>query len=47
MKALGYVNRFGYGISRAQRLLSENGNPPAEFIFETNTVAVIVRRRTE
>ena len=45
MKALGYVNRFGYGISRAQQFLADNGNPPAEFIFDTNAVGVIVRRR--
>jgi ATP-dependent DNA helicase RecG len=31
MKTLGYVNTFGHGIARAQRLLRENGNPPAEF----------------
>ena len=47
MKALGYVNRFGYGISRAQQLLADNGNPAAEFIFDANAVGVIVRRRNE
>ena len=31
MKTLGYVNTFGRGIARAQRLLRENGNPAAEF----------------
>jgi ATP-dependent DNA helicase RecG len=31
---LKYVNRFGYGVQQAQRLLAENGNPSAE--FETN-----------
>jgi len=31
MKTLGYVNTFGRGIARAQRLLRDNGNPPAEF----------------
>ncbi len=31
MKTLGYVNRFGMGIARAQRALEENGNPPLEF----------------
>lgn len=31
MKTLGYVNTFGRGIARAQRLLRENGNPPARF----------------
>ncbi|MGD0093797.1 MAG: RNA-binding domain-containing protein [Planctomycetota bacterium] len=31
MKTLGYVNTFGRGIVRVQRLLFENRNPPAEF----------------
>jgi ATP-dependent DNA helicase RecG len=31
MRTLGYVNTFGRGIARAQRSLSDNGNPPAEF----------------
>lgn len=47
MKALGYVNRFGYGIQRAQSLLSKNGNPPAEFIFGLQSVLVTIRRRTD
>ena len=38
MKALGYVNRFGYGIARAQRALVDNGNPAAEFTFDANAV---------
>lgn len=46
MKALGYVNRFGYGIQRAQKLLAVNGNPPAEFTFSPQSVLVTVRRRT-
>lgn len=46
MKALGYVNRYGYGIQRAQALLAANGNPPPEFVFEDpHAVLVIVRRR--
>lgn len=44
MKTLGYVNRFGYGIQRAQKLLHENGNPPAQFIFEPNYVSVTLQR---
>jgi ATP-dependent DNA helicase RecG len=31
MKTLRYVNRYGYGIQRAQQLLADNGNPPIEF----------------
>jgi ATP-dependent DNA helicase RecG len=36
MHVLGYVNRFGRGIARARRVLSENGSPEAQFQFETN-----------
>jgi ATP-dependent DNA helicase RecG len=43
MKNLGYVNRFGYGIQRAQRLLAENENPPAAFAFDGQTVSVTLR----
>jgi ATP-dependent DNA helicase RecG len=31
MKTLGYVEQFGRGIVRTQKLLLENGNPPAQF----------------
>ena len=31
MKALGYVNRFGYGIQQAEVELKLNGNPPLAF----------------
>lgn len=44
MKVLGYVQRFGVGIATAQRELAKNGNPPAEFIVEPNSVLVTVRR---
>ena len=37
MKTLGYVNRFGRGIARAQRFLEENGNPRAEFDVSQST----------
>ncbi len=47
MKALGYVNRFGYGIQRAQALLAANGSPPAEFEFDERAVLVTVRRRLQ
>lgn len=47
LKAMGYVNRFGFGIQQAQRLLAENGNPPAEFSFEDRVVAVTVRRAAQ
>jgi ATP-dependent DNA helicase RecG len=45
MKALGFVNRFGYGVQRAQALLKENGNPPAEFVFDEHAVLVKIYRR--
>lgn len=45
MKVLGYVQRFGVGIATAQRALSENGNPSAEFVVEPNFVLVTVRKR--
>lgn len=35
MKVLGYVNKFGRGILRAQEALAGNGNPPAEFNFQS------------
>lgn len=44
MKALGFVNRFGYGIQQAQRSLRENGNPPAEFVCQGHTVLAILRK---
>jgi ATP-dependent DNA helicase RecG len=47
MKALGFVNRFGYGVQMAQKLLEENGNPPADFEFEDHSVLVKIYRRRE
>ena len=31
MRVLGFVQRFGYGIPLARRLLQENGNPEPGF----------------
>jgi len=45
MKSLGFVNRFGYGVQRAQTLLAQNGNPPAEFKFDEHSVLVKIFRR--
>ena len=47
MKSLGFVNRFGYGVQRAQALLAQNGNPPAEFEFDEHSVLVKIRKRAE
>ncbi len=44
MKELGYVQRFGYGISLARNEMAKNGNPPPEFLVEDAYVAVILRR---
>ena len=45
MKALGYVNRYGRGVIRAQDALGKNGSPPAEFEFEAGFVLATIRRR--
>ena len=45
LKYLGFVNRFGFGVQRAQKLLSENGNPPAEFKFDSHSVLVKIFKR--
>jgi len=44
MKELGYVQRFGYGITLARNEMKKNGNPPPEFQVEDAHVAVILRR---
>lgn len=46
MKVLGYVNKYGRGVLRAQDVLNKNGHPPAEFAFESNYVLVTMRRKT-
>lgn len=46
MKALGYVNRFGYGIQRAQTALKENGNPPALFEIDDRVFLATVRKKS-
>lgn len=46
MKSLGYVNRFGYGIQRAEALLQQNGNPPPEFTVDQKVFLVTVRSRS-
>lgn len=45
MKSLGFVNRFGYGVERAQALLKQNRNPPAKFDFDAHAVLVRIYRR--
>ncbi|MCI0681197.1 MAG: putative DNA binding domain-containing protein [Gemmataceae bacterium] len=43
MKVLGFVNRFGRGVERAQAALKDNGSPPAEFEFGDTFFGVTVR----
>jgi ATP-dependent DNA helicase RecG len=45
LKSMAYVNRFGYGIQRAQALLKENGNPPALFDIDDKVFGVTIGRR--
>ncbi|MGH9038967.1 MAG: ATP-binding protein [Acidimicrobiia bacterium] len=42
MKQLGFVNRFGRGITLVRNALEQNGNPPAEFGIEDNYWGVTV-----
>ncbi len=45
MKGLGYVNKFGFGIQRAQKLLADNGNPPLHFEIDESGFTVTVSKR--
>jgi len=45
MKSYGFVNRFGYGVQRAQHLLEQNGSAPAQFEFDEHSVLVKVTKR--
>lgn len=45
MKSMNYVNRYGYGIQRAQSLLANNGNPEPKFDINDKVFLVTVRRR--
>lgn len=44
LATLGYVNAFGRGVIRAQDALRRNGNPAAEFTFDTSQVLATVRK---
>lgn len=46
MKGLGYVNRFGFGIQRAQKLLADNENPPMKLDIDEFSFGVTVLRRS-
>ncbi|HSI82557.1 MAG: ATP-binding protein [Candidatus Methylacidiphilales bacterium] len=44
MVVLGYANRFGRGVARAQRNLEENGSPQAQFEYEgTHFLATVFK----
>ena len=43
LRVLGFVQRFGAGLTIARRELQNNGNPPAEFIVQPTHVGVIVK----
>ncbi|MEN9374037.1 MAG: hypothetical protein RIR79_1589 [Pseudomonadota bacterium] len=43
LKDLGYVQKFGAGISRARKELINNGNPPLDIEVEINFVTTIMR----
>ena len=45
MANLGYVNRFGRGVARAQAALETNGNPPAQFDFDSPTSFLVTLQR--
>ena len=45
MKGLGYVNRYGRGVLRANAALEKNGSPPAAFQFDPGYVLATIPRR--
>ncbi len=44
MRVLGFVQRFGFGISEARRALLESGQPEPEFEVAANWVSCVIRR---
>jgi len=44
MKNMGFMQRFGIGISTARRALLNNGNPPPEFDVRDTLILATVRR---
>ncbi|MCY2965932.1 MAG: transcriptional regulator, partial [Planctomycetota bacterium] len=45
MKILGFVNRFGRGVERAQGAMAANGSPPIQFEFGDTYFGVTLRAR--
>lgn len=46
LKAMDYVNKFGYGIQRAEQLLRDAGHPPPDFEIDDRVFGVTIRGRT-
>lgn len=46
MKVMGYVQRFGVGITIARNLLDESGHPDIEFTTTQNHVLALVRAKS-
>lgn len=46
LKNLGFVNRFGRGVERAQAAMARNGSPPIAFEFDAHFVLATLRRRS-
>lgn len=47
LKAMEYVNKYGYGIQRAEALMKDNGNPPLEFEIDERVFGVTLRSRVQ
>ena len=47
MHALGYVNRFGRGVARAEKAMHENGNARPEFVFEPHHFLAIIHKHPQ
>ena len=45
LKDLGYVQKFGAGISRAKKELLNNGNPELEIEVQPNFITIIMKQR--
>lgn len=47
LKVLGFVNRFGYGIRRAEKALQENGSMPLGVTISSATVLITIWARED
>lgn len=44
MKVLGYVERFGAGVAKANAAMERNGNPPIEFTIRPDYFLAVLRK---